>query len=178
MTYVPLGHYHDALVDRFVPREAGRGVHDLFEWNRNLPSCVVSTSDDLTIPQNVFSTIPFNRVLHDTDGMFAPQVSPTQLTVRTPGLWMVAFTSIFNATEETWMEVRCFRNRQEEVIQATMTTLNALAGPSRCALIMLQEGEFVELDIWITAASPGSLTLIPPHLGMWLVASPGLESVA
>jgi hypothetical protein len=177
--YASLNRFHNPLTDRLVPREAGRAIERLFKFNRNIPSCVVSTADDVSIPPNVFSTIPFDMVEHDTDGMFSPQVSPTQLTVRTPGLWLVAFTTVFAASAETTMnrEVRCFRNRQEEVIQASMTIDNSIDGPSRAFMLMLEEGEFLELDIFITSASTSSQTLIPPFMGMMLVASPGLEAL-
>lgn len=178
--YVPLTHLHDPSVDRFVPREWMAGINRLFRFNRNMPSCLVAVTEPISMAPNIFNTIPWDSVLLDTDGMFDPQTSPTQLTVRTPGLWWATWGIVYGLTSDTTLprETRCFRNRQEEMIQAVNEASNdRFYGPTRGFMAYLEDGEFLELDVWLGSSGTSNEEVSAPFFfGMYLLASPTLEA--
>jgi hypothetical protein len=138
-----------------VEIQTNRGKRLASDWVLPVPAVQVSQTSAQQIPSGELVALPFDRDVHDNDGMHESG-NATRLTCRTPGRYAVSAFVEFAANGKGSRQVVIRRNGKDDVgamrigaVDGETTQITFTAPP-----VELNEGDYVELLVRQTSGQP------------------------
>jgi hypothetical protein len=138
-----------------VEIQTNRGKRLASDWVLPVPAVQVSRTSAQQIPSGELVAIPFDRDVHDNDGMHEGGHA-TRLTCRTPGRYAVSAFVEFAANGKGGRQVVIRRNGKDDVgamrigaVDGETTQITFTAPP-----VELNAGDYVELLVRQTSGQP------------------------